>query len=258
MKHLKFDTGCIKSIMRIEFGISAVGFWHGNEIDGHLLGMTKNSWKWRNNMNTALKKENLFFVSTPVLITLTTNISCSSYYAPLCPHNFEHDLSVKSKEIVSSAKITQNSSSVFDKRTLIKNLWPFSKVGFNYLKARQPLRVDSFLFTTKSPEITGTHLINFWRIKDWFDLENTYWFWTRDTRVGNPAFSTTRPESLTDNYQCNQLVNLLHRNIDLLMVELKISKTLHLLGLITSSTENENKKDENREKQAIKATWVIL
>ena len=150
--------------------------------------MTKNYCKWRNTMNTASKKENLFFVSTPVLIILTTNISCSSYYAPPCPHNFEHDLSVKSKEIVSLAKITHNSSSVLDKRTLIKNLWPFLKVGFNYLKARQPLRVDSLLFTTKSPEITGTHLINFWRIKDWFDLENTCWFWTRDTWIRNPAF----------------------------------------------------------------------
>ena len=36
---------------------------------------------------------------------------------------------------------------------------------FNYLKATEPLQGDSLLFTTKSPEIFGTHLINFGRMK---------------------------------------------------------------------------------------------
>ena len=38
-------------------------------------------------------------------------------------------------------------------------------MGFNYLKAKEPLLGDSLLFITKFPEIPGTHLINLRRIK---------------------------------------------------------------------------------------------
>ena len=33
-------------------------------------------------------------------------------------------------------------------------------MGFNCLKAREPLRGGSLLFTTKSPGVPGTHLFN--------------------------------------------------------------------------------------------------
>ena len=39
-------------------------------------------------------------------------------------------------------------------------------VGFNCLKATEPVRVDSLPFTNKFPEILDTHLIDFERMKD--------------------------------------------------------------------------------------------
>ena len=36
----------------------------------------------------------------------------------------------------------------------------FSWIGFNYLKATEPLQEGSFLFVTKSSEIPGTHMID--------------------------------------------------------------------------------------------------
>ena len=50
-----------------------------------------------------------------------------------------------------------------------------------------PLRGGSLLFTTKSPEIPGTHFIGFGRMNGWVDLRTTQWFWTRDPWIGNPA-----------------------------------------------------------------------
>ena len=44
-------------------------------------------------------------------------------------------------------------------------------MGFNCLKATEPPCGGSLLFTTKFPEITGTHLINLGMMKDWVDLE---------------------------------------------------------------------------------------
>ena len=37
---------------------------------------------------------------------------------------------------------------------------PFSWIGLNCPKATEPLREGSLLFTTKFPEIPGTHLID--------------------------------------------------------------------------------------------------
>ena len=37
----------------------------------------------------------------------------------------------------------------------------------------EPLRGGSLLFTTKFPEIPGTHFINLGRMKGWVDLEAT-------------------------------------------------------------------------------------
>ena len=51
----------------------------------------------------------------------------------------------------------------------------FLWMGFNWLKATEPLRGDSLFFTTQSPGVPDTHLINFDRMKGWnnFDLEAT-------------------------------------------------------------------------------------
>ena len=38
-------------------------------------------------------------------------------------------------------------------------------VRFNCVKTTEPLRGDSLLFITQSPEVPGIHLINFDRIK---------------------------------------------------------------------------------------------
>ena len=42
---------------------------------------------------------------------------------------------------------------------------PFLWLGFNCLKAIQPLRGGSLLFTTQFPEIPGTHFIDLGRMK---------------------------------------------------------------------------------------------
>ena len=59
--------------------------------------------------------------------------------------------------------------------------------GLNYLKAAEPLRGDSLLFTTTFPEIPGTHLIDLGRMKRWVDLGATKLFWIRESWIGNPA-----------------------------------------------------------------------
>ena len=45
----------------------------------------------------------------------------------------------------------------------------------------------SLLFTTKSPESSGSHFIDLRRMKGWVDLRATQWFWTRDPWIGNLA-----------------------------------------------------------------------
>ena len=42
----------------------------------------------------------------------------------------------------------------------------FLQMGFNYLKATEPLQRDSLLFTIQAPEVHGTHLIDPGRMKD--------------------------------------------------------------------------------------------
>ena len=45
--------------------------------------------------------------------------------------------------------------------------------GFNCLKATGPLRGDSLLFTTISPGVPGTHLIDFRKMKSRVDHGTT-------------------------------------------------------------------------------------
>ena len=42
---------------------------------------------------------------------------------------------------------------------------PFLWIGFNCLKATEPLRGESLLFTIQSPGFSGTHLIDLGRMK---------------------------------------------------------------------------------------------
>ena len=59
-----------------------------------------------------------------------------------------------------------------------------------------PLRGGSLLFTTKFPEIPGTHFIDLGRMNGWVDLGATQWFWTRDRWIGNWAPQPLRTMSL--------------------------------------------------------------
>ena len=59
-------------------------------------------------------------------------------------------------------------------------------MGFNCLKATEPLRGDSLLFTTQSPRFLDTHLTDLWRMNYWVNLEATQWFESSDL--------TTRPK----------------------------------------------------------------
>ena len=52
----------------------------------------------------------------------------------------------------------------------------FLWMGFNCLKATQPLQGGSLLFTIKFPEIPGTHLIDLGRMTGSVDLGATQWF----------------------------------------------------------------------------------
>lgn len=47
------------------------------------------------------------------------------------------------------------------------------RTEFNCLKAAEQLQGDSLLFTNKSAEVPGTHLIDFKRLKAWVDLGAT-------------------------------------------------------------------------------------
>ena len=51
----------------------------------------------------------------------------------------------------------------------------------------EPLQGGSLLFTTKFPEIPGTHFIELGKMKGWVDHRATQWFWTRDPWTGKPV-----------------------------------------------------------------------
>ena len=81
-------------------------------------------------------------------------------------------------------KLLWNSRNV---RNLKKNFMiPFYGWGLTASRLG-PLRGGNLLFTTKSPEISGTHFIDLWRMKGWVDLGATQWFWTQDPWIGNPV-----------------------------------------------------------------------
>ena len=49
-------------------------------------------------------------------------------------------------------------------------------MGFNCLKATEPLQKDSLIFIAKSPGAHGTHLINLIGMEDGVELRATQWF----------------------------------------------------------------------------------
>ena len=55
------------------------------------------------------------------------------------------------------------------------------------LKATDPLRRDSSLFTIQFPGVPGTQPIDFGRMKDWMDLWASQWFWNREPIRQYPA-----------------------------------------------------------------------
>ena len=59
-----------------------------------------------------------------------------------------------------------------------ENYGPFLWMGFNCLKATEPLRGYSLLFTTQSPEVPGTHLSDLGRINGW---TINGWPWSQST-----------------------------------------------------------------------------
>ena len=62
------------------------------------------------------------------------------------------------------------------KKTLKKTLWPLFHGWGSTASRLQPLRGGSLLFTTKFPEIPGTHFINLGRMKGSVNLGATQWF----------------------------------------------------------------------------------
>ena len=72
------------------------------------------------------------------------------------------------------------------KKTLKNFMAPF--YGWGSTASRlEPLRGGSLLFTTKFPEIPGTHFIDLRKLKGWVDLGATQWIWTQDPWIRNPA-----------------------------------------------------------------------
>ena len=61
---------------------------------------------------------------------------------------------------------------------------------FNWLKATEPLQGSSLLFTTKFPDIPGTHLIDLGRMKSTLEPPSDFDHGTPGLRIqhlGNPA-----------------------------------------------------------------------
>ena len=60
--------------------------------------------------------------------------------------------------------------------------------GWGSTASRQELLWGgSLLFTTKFPEIPGTHFVKLGRMKGWVKLGATQWFWAWDPWIGNPV-----------------------------------------------------------------------
>ena len=79
------------------------------------------------------------------------------------------------------------------KHILFKNfytLWPLFYGWGSTASRLVPLRGGSLLFTTKFPEIPGTHFINLGRKKGWVNLGATPWFRKQSPRLESSTLST--------------------------------------------------------------------
>ena len=72
---------------------------------------------------------------------------------------------------------------------LFKNLWHLfmDDAWASTVSRLEPLQGGSLLFTSKFPEISGTHFTNIGRMKGWVDLGVTQWLWARDPWIRSPA-----------------------------------------------------------------------
>ena len=75
----------------------------------------------------------------------------------------------------------------FKKKKKKKLYGPFLWMGFSCLKASESLQGDSLLFTTRSPSVPSTNLMDPGRMKQWVDLGASQWFSTQEPWIGNPA-----------------------------------------------------------------------
>ena len=83
----------------------------------------------------------------------------------------------------------------------------------------EPLRGGSLLFTTKFPEISGTHFTDLGRMKGWVDLGATQWFWAQDCWIGNPVpwplgHCPMNNGALVHRFLLRSLYNLIEVNLD--------------------------------------------
>ena len=112
---------------------------------------------------------------------------------------------------IKSLQLYSQKSSIIDTRlgskyvcfylqTFFKNklYGPFLWMGFNCLKAAEPLLGDSFLFTTTSPGVSGTHLIVLVRMKGRGNLGASQWF-----QIWDPWLEIQR-----FNHSANMLLNI--------------------------------------------------
>ena len=71
---------------------------------------------------------------------------------------------------------------------------PFCGWGSTALRL-EPLRGGSLLFTTKLPEIPGTHFIKLRRMKGWVDVGATQWFFLNTGRLEWESTTLTKVAS---------------------------------------------------------------
>ena len=91
---------------------------------------------------------------------------------------------------------------------VIKKLYGlFLWMGFSCLKATEPLRGGSLLFSTKFLESPGTHLIDLGMMKGWVDLGATQWIGNQTGQWTGPldwesSSLTTRPSPHKYPFMC--------------------------------------------------------
>ena len=66
-------------------------------------------------------------------------------------------------------------------------VWWWVEPSTKFSKRKGVWQDLSLLFSTKLPEIPGTHFINAGRMKGWVDLAATHWYWTWNPWIRNPA-----------------------------------------------------------------------